>query len=44
MHAWVFGENYNFGLPFARMVGGNAILARRRCARLRTSLPGRQPF
>lgn len=28
---WAFGENYNFGLPFFRIVGGNAItMARRR--------------
>lgn len=25
---WVCGENYNFGLPFYRVVGGNAILSR----------------
>ncbi|MCE9557072.1 MAG: endonuclease/exonuclease/phosphatase family protein [Planctomycetes bacterium] len=25
---WAFGENYNFGLPFFRIVGGNAILSR----------------
>lgn len=24
---WAFGENYNFGLPFLRVVGGNAILS-----------------
>ncbi|MCE9544580.1 MAG: hypothetical protein K8T25_03545 [Planctomycetia bacterium] len=23
---WAFGEDYNFGLPFYRVVGGNAIL------------------
>lgn len=28
MHAWTFGENYNFGLPFYRIVAGNAILSR----------------
>ena len=25
---WAFGENFNFGLPFYRVVGGNAILSR----------------
>ena len=25
---WATGENYNFGLPFFRVVGGNAILSR----------------
>ena len=28
MHAWAFGENYCFGLPLYRIVGGNAILSR----------------
>src|SRR5262249_33894998 len=28
MHAYAFGENYNFGLPLFRVVGGNAILSR----------------
>jgi endonuclease/exonuclease/phosphatase family metal-dependent hydrolase len=45
MHAWVFGENYNFGLPFYRIVGGNAILSRRPLeAVANPSLAGRQPF
>jgi endonuclease/exonuclease/phosphatase family metal-dependent hydrolase len=42
---WAFGENYNFGLPFLRVVGGNAILSRtplRPAANL--SLTGRKPF
>ena len=28
MYSWTFGENYNLGLPFYRIVGGNAILSR----------------
>jgi endonuclease/exonuclease/phosphatase family metal-dependent hydrolase len=28
MHAWAFGEAFNNGLPFYRMIGGNAILSR----------------
>lgn len=28
MHAWVFGENYRWGLPFFRVRAGNAILSR----------------
>ena len=28
MHAWVFGENYNWGLPGYAIRGGNAILSR----------------
>lgn len=45
MHTWAFGENYNFGLPFYRVVGGNAILSRwplEPVANL--SLSGRRPF
>jgi endonuclease/exonuclease/phosphatase family metal-dependent hydrolase len=45
MYAWAFGENYNFGLPFYRIVGGNAILSRfpvEVVANL--SLAGRKPF
>ena len=45
MHSWAFGENYNFGLPFYRIVGGNAILS---CFPLKLlsnlSLSGQQPF
>ncbi len=45
MHAWAFGENYNFGLPFLRVVGGNAILSRRPLTVLSNPpLSGRQPF
>lgn len=28
MHAWAFGEQYNFGLPVLRIRGGNAVLSR----------------
>jgi len=28
MHAWAFGEVFNHGLPFYRMIQGNAILSR----------------
>ncbi len=28
MHAWAFGEQYNFGLPVFRIRGGNAVLSR----------------
>lgn len=28
MHAWAFGEQYNFGLPGFRIRGGNALLSR----------------
>lgn len=28
LNHWAFGENYCFGLPFYRVVGGNAILSR----------------
>jgi endonuclease/exonuclease/phosphatase family metal-dependent hydrolase len=40
-----FGENYNFGLPFLRVVGGNAILSRIPLHPA-TNLPlsGRKPF
>ncbi len=45
MHAWGFGENYNFGLPFYRIVGGNAILSRFPLEAVdNISLIGRQPF
>lgn len=45
MHSWVFGENYNFGLPFYRVVGGNAILSRFPLEALANpSLAGRKPF
>lgn len=42
---WVFGENYNFGLPFLRIVGGNAILARQPLEPVANpDLVGRRPF
>ncbi len=42
---WVFGENYNFGLPFLRMVGGNAILSKDRLRPVgNPDLVGRKPF
>lgn len=45
MHAWAFGENYNFGLPFYRIVGGNAILSRFPIEPVKNpSLAGRKPF
>ncbi len=45
MHSWAFGENYNFGLPFYRIVGGNAILSRLPLeAVANPSLSGRKPF
>lgn len=45
MHSWAFGENYNFGLHFYRIVGGNAILSRLPIKTLANpSLSGRQPF
>jgi endonuclease/exonuclease/phosphatase family metal-dependent hydrolase len=45
MHCWAFGENYNFGLPFFRIVGGNAILSRWPLEAVgNPSLIGRKPF
>lgn len=45
MHAWGFGENYNLGLPFYRIVGGNAILSRFPLEAVENiSLIGRKPF
>ncbi len=45
MHSWAFGENYNFGLPFYRIVGGNAILSRMPLETVANpSLSGRKPF
>ncbi len=45
MHAWGFGENYNFGIPFYRIVGGNAILSRFPLEPVENiPLAGRQPF
>lgn len=28
MHAWAFGENYSFGIPWIRIRAGNAVLSR----------------
>ena len=40
-----FGENYCFGLPFCRVVGGNAILSRTPLTPVANiSLSGRKPF
>jgi endonuclease/exonuclease/phosphatase family metal-dependent hydrolase len=45
MHAWAFGENYNVGFPFFRVVGGNAILSRGPLETVANpSLEGRRPF
>lgn len=42
---WAFGENFNFGLPFLRIVGGNAILSRHELEPVQNqSLAGRKPF
>jgi endonuclease/exonuclease/phosphatase family metal-dependent hydrolase len=42
---WAFGENYCFGLPFLRVVGGNAILSRYPIEPVANlSLAGRRPF
>lgn len=45
MPFWISGENYNFGLPFFRMVGGNAILSKWPLEPLgNPDLAGRKPF
>ena len=45
MHTWIFGENYNFGLPFYRVVGGNAILSKFPLEPVANhDLAGRKPF
>lgn len=45
MHAWGFGENYNVGVPFYRIIGGNAILSRFPLEPVENiSLAGRKPF
>ena len=45
MHVWAGGENYNFGLPFYRIVGGNAILSRHPLTlEANPPLPGAKPF
>ncbi|MGE3804099.1 MAG: endonuclease/exonuclease/phosphatase family protein [Gemmataceae bacterium] len=45
MHSWCFGENFNVGLPFFRMISGNAILSRGPLEPVANpSLAGRRPF
>ena len=45
MHAWAFGEAFNNGLPFYRIIGGNAILSRRPVeAVTNQTMAGRSPF
>jgi endonuclease/exonuclease/phosphatase family metal-dependent hydrolase len=45
MHSWAFGEDYNIGFPFYRIVAGNAILSRWPIEPVANpSLAGRQPF
>jgi endonuclease/exonuclease/phosphatase family metal-dependent hydrolase len=45
MRFWAFGENYNLGIPFFRIVGGNAILSRWPIEPVgNPDLPGRKPF
>lgn len=45
MPHWAFGENYNFGLPFYRIVGGNAMLSRWPLTpKTNLSLIGQKPF
>ncbi|MFN0054194.1 MAG: endonuclease/exonuclease/phosphatase family protein [Planctomycetales bacterium] len=45
MHVWAFGENFNFGIPKYRVVGGNAILSRWPIETVgNPSLAGRRPF
>ncbi|MCP4404250.1 MAG: hypothetical protein GY801_43955 [bacterium] len=45
MQSFLFGENYNFGLPFYRIVGGNAILSKFPILPVgNPDLAGRKPF
>ena len=45
MHAWAYGENYNVGLPFYRVAGGNAVLSKWPLEGIvNLDLPGRKPF
>ena len=45
MQSFLFGENYNFGLPFFRIVGGNAILSKFQILPVANpDLAGRKPF
>lgn len=42
---WAFGENFSFGIPFFRIVSGNAIISRYPVApRANLTLTGRKPF
>ncbi len=44
-HAWAFGENYSWGLPFYRIRTGNAVLSRHPLRPVETmQLGGRKPF
>lgn len=45
MHAWLFGENYRWGLPLYRLRSGNAVLSRFALHALETqALPGQTSF
>lgn len=45
MRSWAYGENYNVGLPFYRISGGNGILSRWPLDGVANlDLAGRQPF
>lgn len=45
MHSWAYGENYNVGLPFYRIAGGNGILSKFPLEGLANiDLPHRKPF
>lgn len=45
MHSWAYGENYNVGLPFYRISGGNGILSRWPLDGVANmDLAGRKPF
>ena len=45
MHSWAYGENYNVGLPFYRIAGGNGILSRFPLEGVANiDLPHRKPF
>ena len=45
MHCWAYGETFQVGLPFLRVMGGNAILSRRPLEVLgNPPLPGAEPF
>ena len=45
MHSWAFGENYNIGMPFYRVAGGNGVLSRFPLEGVANiDLPYRKPF